>query len=52
MNVTEGLNCNDNEFLGLKRIIYGFVQITREFYKRLIEVLKVVGFIESKSGLC
>jgi len=52
MNIPDGLESNGNECLRLKRTIYGLVQSAREFYKRLIEVLKNVGFVENKSDPC
>jgi hypothetical protein len=41
-----------NECLKLKKTIYGLVQSTREFYKKLIEVLKGVDFVENKFDPC
>ena len=52
MNIPDGLESNGNEFLRLKKTIYGLVQSAREFYKKLIEVLKGVGFVENKSDPC
>jgi Reverse transcriptase (RNA-dependent DNA polymerase) len=48
MNIPDGLDSNGNECLKLKKTIYGLVQSAREFYKKLIEVLKGVGFVENK----
>jgi Reverse transcriptase (RNA-dependent DNA polymerase) len=36
----------------LKKTIYGLVQSAREFYWKLIQVLKGLGFIENKSDPC
>jgi Reverse transcriptase (RNA-dependent DNA polymerase) len=52
MNILDGLDSNGNECLELKKTIYGLVQSARKFYKRLIEVLKGVGFVENKSDPC
>ena len=47
MNIPEGMESNKNECLLLNKTIYGLVQSAREFYRRLIEVFKSVGFIET-----
>ena len=52
MNIPEGMNSNPDDCLLLTKTIYGLVQSAREFYKRLIEVLKGVGFVENKSDPC
>ena len=52
MNIPDGLESNGNKCLRLKKTIYGLVQSAREFYKKLIEVLKSVGFVENKSDPC
>ena len=52
MNIPEGMESNNNQCLLLNKTIYGLVQSAREFYKRLIEVLKSIGFIENKSDPC
>ena len=52
MMIPEGMNANKNSCLRLKRTIYGLVQSAREFYKRLVDVLKGLGFIENKSDPC
>jgi hypothetical protein len=52
MNVPKVLNGNNDECLKLKRTIYGLVQSAREFYERLIQVLKSVGFVKNKSDQC
>ena len=52
MNIPEGMTTNDNKCLMLKKTIYGLVQSAREFYKKLIQVLKGVGFNENKSDPC
>jgi Reverse transcriptase (RNA-dependent DNA polymerase) len=52
MNIPDGLESNGNECLRWKKIIYGLVHSVREFYKKLIEVLKVVGFVENNSDPC
>ena len=49
MNIPEGMESNNNECQLLNKTIYRLVQSSREFYRRLIEVLKSVGFIVNKS---
>jgi hypothetical protein len=48
--LTPGLKVNNSQKLNLRKTIYSIVQTSREFYKKLIEVSKVIGFIESKSN--
>ena len=52
MEVPKGLFVNKNKGLRLHKTIYGLVQSAREFYKKLIDVLKVIGFVSSKSDPC
>jgi hypothetical protein len=52
MNVPEGLGTDPNYCLKLKKTIYGLVQSAREFYKKIILVLKSIGFKENKSDPC
>jgi hypothetical protein len=52
MNVSEGLDTDSNNVLKLSKTIYGLVQSAREFYKKLISVLKSIGFKENKSDPC
>jgi Reverse transcriptase (RNA-dependent DNA polymerase) len=52
MNITEGLNEDQDHCLLLKKTIYGLVQSSREFCKKLIQVLKGLGFIVNKSDTC
>jgi Reverse transcriptase (RNA-dependent DNA polymerase) len=52
MNIPDALDSNGNECLKLNKTIYGLVQSAREFYKKLIEVLKGVDFVEIKSDPC
>ena len=52
MNIPEGMNANPNDCLLLTKTIYGLVQSASEFYKKLISVLKLIGFKESKSDPC
>jgi Reverse transcriptase (RNA-dependent DNA polymerase) len=46
------MNSNPNDCLFLTKTIYGLVQSAREFYKKLITVLKSLGFKENKSDPC
>jgi Reverse transcriptase (RNA-dependent DNA polymerase) len=52
MNIPEGMNSDSNSCLLLTKTIYGLVQSAREFYKKLISVLKSIGFKENKSDPC
>jgi Reverse transcriptase (RNA-dependent DNA polymerase) len=52
MNIPEGMTFNPNDYLLLKKTIYGLVQSAREFNKKLISVLKSLGFKENKSDPC
>ena len=52
MNIPEGMNSNPDDCLLLTKTIYGLVQSAREFYKKLISVLKSLGFKENKSDPC
>jgi Reverse transcriptase (RNA-dependent DNA polymerase) len=52
MDVTSGLIVDTNKKLMLQKTIYGLVQSARKFYEKLIEVLKVIGFVGSKSDPC
>jgi len=52
MNVHEGLGINPSYCLKHKKTIYGLVQSAREFYNKLILILKSIGFMENKSDPC
>jgi Reverse transcriptase (RNA-dependent DNA polymerase) len=52
MNVSQGLGTDPNYCFKLTKTIYGLVQSAREFYKKLILVLKSIGFKENKSDPC
>jgi Reverse transcriptase (RNA-dependent DNA polymerase) len=52
MNIPEGMNTNPDDCLLLAKTIYGLVQSAREFSKKLISVLKSLGFKENKSNPC
>ena len=52
MNIPEGMSSNPDDCLLLTKTIYGLVQSAREFYKKLISVLKSLGFQENKSDPC
>jgi Reverse transcriptase (RNA-dependent DNA polymerase) len=52
MNIPEGLKEDQEHCLLLKKRIYGLVQSTREFYRKLIQVLKRLGLIENKCDPC
>jgi Reverse transcriptase (RNA-dependent DNA polymerase) len=52
MKIPEGMSIKDKSCLRLKRTIYGLVQSARELYRRLVDILKGLGFIENKSDPC
>jgi hypothetical protein len=52
MEVPKGLAIKDNKKLILQKTICGLLQSARKFYEKVITVLKVIGFYESKSDLC
>jgi hypothetical protein len=52
MDVPMGLSFGPNKKLLLRKTIYGLVQSSKKFYEKLIDVLKVIGFEESKSDPC
>ena len=52
MNIPEGMSKGQDHCLLLKKTIYGLVQSAREFYKKLLQVLKELGFTENKSDPC
>jgi Reverse transcriptase (RNA-dependent DNA polymerase) len=52
MNIPEDMNSDSNSCLLLTKTIYGLVQSAREFYKKLISVLKSIGFKGNKSDPC
>ena len=52
MDCPEGLEHNEGECLLLIKTLYGLVQSGRYFYKKLIEVLKSIGFTQSLADPC
>jgi Reverse transcriptase (RNA-dependent DNA polymerase) len=44
MEFLPGMEASRDECLSLKKTVYGFVQITKEFYVKLVEALKGCGF--------
>jgi Reverse transcriptase (RNA-dependent DNA polymerase) len=52
MNVPEVLSTDSKNVLKLSKTIYGLVQSAREFYKKLISVLKLIGCKENKFDSC
>jgi hypothetical protein len=52
MNIPEGMSYDSKHCLLLKKTIYGFVQSAREFYKKLMTTLKLIGFKGNKSDPC
>jgi hypothetical protein len=47
MNITKGLEDDQGNCLLVKKTIYGLVQSAMEFFRKLIQVLKGLGFIEN-----
>jgi Reverse transcriptase (RNA-dependent DNA polymerase) len=52
MDCPDGLQHKPGDFLLLKKLLYGLVQSTRQFFKKLIEVLKSIGLQQSKAEPC
>jgi hypothetical protein len=52
MEVPKGLAIDENKILILRKTIYGLIQITRKFYEKRINILRVIGFHGSKSDPC
>jgi Reverse transcriptase (RNA-dependent DNA polymerase) len=52
MNIPFGLIVDPNKKLILRKAIYSLVQSARKFNEKLIEVLKIIGFVGSKSDPC
>jgi hypothetical protein len=44
MNIPEGMSYDSKHYLLLTKTIYGIVQSAREFYKKLMSTLKLIGF--------
>jgi hypothetical protein len=44
MEIPEGMDSVTEDFLSLKKTIYGLVQIARQFNNKLVEGLKSCGF--------
>jgi hypothetical protein len=49
VNIPGGMKVDQDHCLQLKTKIYRLVQIAREFYQKLILVLKSIGYLENKS---
>jgi hypothetical protein len=52
MNVPEGMSHDSRNCLLLTKISHGLVQSVREFYKKLMSTLKLIGFMVNKSYPC
>jgi hypothetical protein len=52
IEVPKGLTIDDNKELILRKTIYGIVQCSREFYEKLMHVLKAIGLYRSKYDPC
>jgi hypothetical protein len=44
MEIPKGIEANKKECLVIRKTIYGIIQSAREFYKKLVLVLKQYGF--------
>jgi hypothetical protein len=51
MNIAEGMNYDSNHCLLLTKTIYRLVQSAREFHKKIMATLKLIGFKCNKSDL-
>jgi hypothetical protein len=52
MSISEVINEDHDYYLQIKKTIYGLVQSTREFYKKLIKVIKSIGFMQNELDSC
>jgi hypothetical protein len=52
MNIPEGMSYDSKDCLLLTKTIYGLVQSAREFYKKLMATLKLIGFKGNKYDPC
>jgi hypothetical protein len=52
MNIPEGMSYDSKHCLLLAKTIYGFVQSAREFYKKYMDTLNLIGFKGNKSDPC
>jgi hypothetical protein len=52
MSIPEGMSYDSKHCLLLTSTIYGLVQSAREFYKKLMATLKLIGFKGNKSDTC
>jgi hypothetical protein len=52
MNIPGGMSYDSKHYLLLTKTIYGLVQSAREFYKKLMATLKLIGFKGNKSDPC
>jgi hypothetical protein len=52
MNIPESMSYDSKHCLLLTKTIYGLVQNAREFYKKLMSILKLIGFKANKYDPC
>ena len=52
MDCPQGLDSDPNDCLLLKKSLYGLVQSARQFFKKLVAVLKSIGFMQSTADPC
>jgi Reverse transcriptase (RNA-dependent DNA polymerase) len=48
----KGIKGKDNECVLLKKSLYGLVQSARQLFKKLIQVLTLIGFKQSNAESC
>jgi hypothetical protein len=44
MDSPEGLDAKPDNFFQLRKMVYGLVQSACHFYKKLVKILKILGF--------
>ena len=49
MKIPEGLKCKPNQVCLLKKSLYGLKQASRQWYIKLLDELKSLGYIQSKN---
>lgn len=52
MDCPDGKDCKSDEYVLLLKALYGLVQSARQFFKRLSEILKDIGCIQSNVEPC
>lgn len=52
MDCPDGLEHDPNDCLLLTKALYGLVQSARQFFKKFVEILKSIGFVQSTAEPC